>query len=89
MDTPEIHVNISSQTCRVCLETHETNLYVHDEIKYNDLKLELWQLLEAVSKLKVKSYNFKKLRKISSIISSGHGRTQICLCICVKIAPAG
>lgn len=52
MDTPEIHVNISSQTCRVCLETHETNLYVHDEIKYNDLKLELWQLLEAVSKLK-------------------------------------
>ncbi|EDW42535.1 zinc finger protein 345 [Drosophila sechellia] len=52
MDTADIHVNISSQTCRVCLETHETNLYIHDEIKYNDLVLELRQLLEAVSKLK-------------------------------------
>ncbi|XP_023035707.1 zinc finger protein 626 isoform X2 [Drosophila willistoni] len=53
--TTEIHYNISAQTCRVCLETPQTNeaevsLCLQDEIEYNDLKVELWQLLEAVSK---------------------------------------
>ncbi|XP_017111101.1 zinc finger protein 271 [Drosophila elegans] len=52
MDSAEIHININSQTCRVCLETHETNLCLRDEIEYNNLNLELWQLLESVSKVK-------------------------------------
>ncbi|XP_016996807.2 zinc finger protein 25 [Drosophila takahashii] len=52
METTEIHINITAQTCRVCLETHETNLCLHDEIEYNDLSMELWQLLESVSKVK-------------------------------------
>ncbi|XP_017076821.2 LOW QUALITY PROTEIN: zinc finger protein 420 [Drosophila eugracilis] len=52
METTEIHVNISSQTCRVCLEAHETNLCLNDEIEYNDVSMELWQLLESVSKVK-------------------------------------
>ncbi|KAH8354362.1 hypothetical protein KR084_009007 [Drosophila pseudotakahashii] len=55
METAEIHININSQTCSVCLETHETNLCLHDEIEYNDLSMELWQLLESVSKVKVGS----------------------------------
>ncbi|XP_017041074.1 zinc finger protein 2 homolog [Drosophila ficusphila] len=52
METTEIHITISSQTCRVCLETHETTLCLHDEIEYNDLNMELWELLESVSKVK-------------------------------------
>ncbi|XP_016960366.1 zinc finger protein 420 [Drosophila biarmipes] len=52
METAEIHIDINSQTCRVCLETHEINLCLHDEIEYNDLSMELWQLLESVSKAK-------------------------------------
>uniref|UniRef100_A0A6P4EV75 Zinc finger protein 211 isoform X1 n=2 Tax=Drosophila rhopaloa TaxID=1041015 RepID=A0A6P4EV75_DRORH len=52
MDLADIHVNINSQTCRVCLETHETTLCLRDEIEYNDLNMELWELLESVSKVK-------------------------------------
>lgn len=42
-----------AQTCRVCLETHESTLCLRDEIEYNDLNVELWQLLENVSNVKV------------------------------------
>ncbi|KAH8418491.1 hypothetical protein KR009_005677 [Drosophila setifemur] len=52
MATTEIHINITAQTCRVCLETQETNLCIHDEIEYNHLSMELWQLLESVCKAK-------------------------------------
>lgn len=42
-----------AQTCRVCLESHESTLCLRDEIEYNDLNVELWQLLENVSNVKV------------------------------------
>ncbi|XP_068153209.1 uncharacterized protein [Drosophila tropicalis] len=60
--TTEIQYNINAQTCRVCLETPQTSdaeasLCLQDEIEYNDLKVELWQLLEAVSKVKCTRYD--------------------------------
>ncbi|SPP84500.1 zinc finger protein 670 [Drosophila guanche] len=44
--------NINNLSCRVCLETNEDALRLHDEIQYNELNFELWQLLETVSKVK-------------------------------------
>ncbi|XP_030572290.1 zinc finger protein 624 [Drosophila novamexicana] len=48
----KVLINVNEQTCRVCLESHETTLSLHDEIEFNDLNVELWQLLENVSNLK-------------------------------------
>ncbi|XP_034488174.1 zinc finger protein 2 homolog [Drosophila innubila] len=45
-------ISFNAQTCRVCLESHETTLCLRDEIEYNDLNVELWQLLETVSNVK-------------------------------------
>ncbi|KAH8243914.1 hypothetical protein KR032_011299 [Drosophila birchii] len=47
--------NLNIKTCRVCLELDEANtsLCLYDEIEYNELNLELWQLLEFVSKVKM------------------------------------
>ncbi|XP_034660023.1 zinc finger protein 2 homolog isoform X2 [Drosophila subobscura] len=45
-------ININDLSCRVCLETNEDALRLHDEIQYNELNFELWQLLETVSKVK-------------------------------------
>ncbi|KAH8359718.1 hypothetical protein KR093_008616 [Drosophila rubida] len=46
------NISLNAQTCRVCLESHETTLCLRDEIEYNDLNVELWQLLENVSNVK-------------------------------------
>ncbi|XP_062124860.1 LOW QUALITY PROTEIN: zinc finger protein 271 [Drosophila sulfurigaster albostrigata] len=47
-----INISLNAQTCRVCLQSHETTLCLRDEIEYNDLNVELWQLLENVSNVK-------------------------------------
>ncbi|XP_023159775.2 zinc finger protein 569 [Drosophila hydei] len=60
MDTTEdeipisenISINANEQTCRVCLESHESTLSLYDEIEFNDLNVELWQMLENVSNVK-------------------------------------
>ncbi|KAH8361949.1 hypothetical protein KR200_012156 [Drosophila serrata] len=46
-------INLNINTCRVCLEMDEANtsLCLYDEIEYNELNLELWQLLQFVSKV--------------------------------------
>ncbi|XP_022213486.1 zinc finger protein 420 [Drosophila obscura] len=49
---PNQVININHLSCRVCLETNEGALRLHDEIQYNELNFELWQLLEIVSKVK-------------------------------------
>ncbi|KAM8704142.1 hypothetical protein ACLKA7_008705 [Drosophila subpalustris] len=46
------NISFNDQTCRVCLESHETTLCLRDEIEYNELNVELWQLLENVSNVK-------------------------------------
>ncbi|KAH8265286.1 hypothetical protein KR038_003400 [Drosophila bunnanda] len=53
MDSTDVNFNI--KTCRVCLEIDEdcTSLCLNDEIEYNELNLELWQLLQFVSKVKM------------------------------------
>ncbi|KAH8288561.1 hypothetical protein KR054_005461 [Drosophila jambulina] len=53
MDSTDINLNI--KTCRVCLELDEANtsLFLYDEIEYNGLNMELRQLLEFVSKVKM------------------------------------
>ncbi|EDV94952.1 zinc finger protein 2 homolog [Drosophila grimshawi] len=48
----QVNISVNAQTCRVCLESHETTLCLRDEIEFNDLNLELWQLLENVSNVK-------------------------------------
>ncbi|XP_017873664.1 PREDICTED: zinc finger protein 420 [Drosophila arizonae] len=45
-------ITVNEQTCRVCLEAHESALSLHDEIEFNDLNVELWELLENVSNVK-------------------------------------
>ncbi|KAH8307675.1 hypothetical protein KR044_008685 [Drosophila immigrans] len=50
--TFNINNSLTAQTCRVCLESHEITLCLRDEIEYNDLNVQLWQLLESVSKVK-------------------------------------
>lgn len=65
MDTTEdeipisenISINANEQTCRVCLESHESTLSLYDEIEFNDLNVELWQMLENVSNVKVTTVN--------------------------------
>ncbi|XP_001359470.4 zinc finger protein 287 [Drosophila pseudoobscura] len=49
---PNQVINITDLSCRVCLETNEGALRLNDEIQYNELNFELWQLLETVSKVK-------------------------------------
>ncbi|TDG46867.1 hypothetical protein AWZ03_006751 [Drosophila navojoa] len=45
-------ITVNQQTCRVCLEAHESAWSLHDEIEFNDLNVELWEILENVSNVK-------------------------------------
>nr|XP_017037800.1 zinc finger protein 2 [Drosophila kikkawai] len=56
MDSTDINLNIStSSSCRACLGVDEANtsLCLYDEIEYNGINMELWQLLLFVSKVKM------------------------------------
>lgn len=57
------NITVNEQTCRVCLEAHESALSLHDEIEFNDLNVELWELLENVSNVKVTTVNCTSHKK--------------------------
>lgn len=56
-------ITVNEQTCRVCLEAHESALSLHDEIEFSDLHIELWQILENVSNVKVTTVNCTKYKQ--------------------------